>query len=169
MGHGRLYEFCFPSSFLTTLAADVHKVNLESRLTLALLAIADNEWIVNRVKTVAVLVWLALWVPATSHALLEQAGVIHTPDSQHDDDHDAADGLCVNATTHVAAPQFILAVSPAPLAEVEFWLAACAVIDGSVAEASGPAPPGVAPPELQQTWHFVSRTALPARAPSYLS
>ena len=120
-------------------------------------------------KTVAVLLLLALLVLATSHALLEQAGVIHTADSQHDNDHDAADGLCVNATTHVAAPQFSLAVSPAPLAEVEFWLATCAVIDGSVAEASGPAPPGVAPPELPQIWHFVSRTALPARAPSYLS
>jgi hypothetical protein len=52
---------------------------------------------------------------------------------------------------------------------VEFGLAALAVVDGSVSEASGPAPPGVAPPEFPQTWHFVSRTALPARAPTYLS
>ena len=112
---------------------------------------------------------LGFWLPATSHAMLEQAGVIHTADSQHDDDHDAADGVCVNATTHVVAPQPILALVPDPAADLEFWLAACAVIDGSVAEASGPAPPGVAPPELPQTWHFVSRTALPARAPSLIS
>ena len=112
---------------------------------------------------------LAFWVPATSHALLEQAGMIHTADSQHDDDHDAADGLCVNAASHVQAPQPSLHVSFAPLVQLELWLAASAVVDGSVLEASGPAPPGVAPPQLPQTWHFASRMALPARAPSYLS
>jgi len=100
---------------------------------------------------------------------MEEAGVIHTADAHHDDDHDAADGLCVNAATHVQAPLPSLAVGPAALAHLEIWLAASAVVDGSVAEASGPAPPGVAPPELPQTWHFALRTSLPARAPSYLS
>ena len=94
--------------------------------------------------------------------------MIHTADSQHDDDHDAADGLCINTTTHVAALQLSLTLSVAALADVEFW-PAFAVVDGSVAEASGPSPPGVAPPELPQTWHFTSRTALPARAPSVIS
>src|SRR6185436_7043299 len=100
---------------------------------------------------------------------MEDAGMIHTADSQHDDDHDAADGLCVNAATHVQTPQPTFALIPGPAAAVEFWVAAMAVVDGSVMEASGPAPPGVAPPELPQTWHFVSRTALPARAPSVIS
>ena len=95
--------------------------------------------------------------------------MIHTADSQHDDDHDAADGICVNPTSHVQAPQPSLAVSLAPLADLEFWLAASAVVDRSVTEASGPAPPGVAPPELPQTWHFSLRTSLPARAPSVLA
>src|SRR5258708_25646872 len=124
---------------------------------------------VIRLKTVGVLLLLALWVPATSHALLEQAGIIHTTDSQHDDDHDAADGLCVNATLHVQAPQPTLAVAPGPLVDLGLWLTASALVDGSVEEASGPAPPGVAPPELPKTWHFSLRAALPARAPSYLS
>ena len=120
-------------------------------------------------KAATVLVVLAFWLPATSHALLENAGVIHTADSQHDDDHDAADGLCVNAATHVQVPQANLHLSSAPLVQFEVWLAASAGVDGSVLEATGPAPPGVAPPELPQTWHFISRAALPARAPSYLS
>jgi hypothetical protein len=124
---------------------------------------------VIRLRTIGVLLLLALWMPATSHALLEQAGVIHTEDSQHDDDHDAADGLCLSAATHVQAPPASLTVIFAPMAELEFWLAACAVVDGSVAEASGPAPPGVAPPELAQTWHFSSRMSLQARAPSSLA
>jgi len=124
---------------------------------------------VIRLKTVVVLLMLAFWLPATSHALLEQAGVIHTEDSQHDDDHDAADGLCVNATTHVQTPQPTFTLVAGPAADLEFWLAVLDIVDGSVAEASGPAPPGVAPPELPQTWHFVSRTALPARAPSLIS
>jgi hypothetical protein len=124
---------------------------------------------VIRLKTVAVLLLLALWVPASSHALMERAGMIHTADAQHDDDHAAADGLCVSAATHVQAPQPTCALVPGLAANVEFWLPALAVLDGKVTEASGPAPPGVAPPELPQTWHFVSRTALPARAPSHLS
>jgi hypothetical protein len=123
---------------------------------------------VIRLRTVAVLLLLAFWVPASSHALMEHAGLIHTADAHHDEHHDAADGICVNASGHVQAPQ-PLHVAFAPLAQLEVWLAATAILDGSVAEASGPAPPGVAPPELPQTWHFVSRTALPARAPSYLS
>jgi len=123
---------------------------------------------VRVLKAATVLVVLAFWLPATSHALLENAGVIHTADSQHDDDHDAADGLCVNAASHVQAPQPNLHVSLAPLASLDFWLATCAILDGSVAEAIGPAPPGVAPPELPQTWHFSLRTSLPARAPSFL-
>ena len=94
--------------------------------------------------------------------------MIHTDTagSQHEDDHDAADGICVNATSHVQAPQFSLAVLPLPMVEPEYWLATSSIVDGSVAEASGRAPPGVAPPELPQTWHFGSRAALPARAPS---
>ena len=122
-----------------------------------------------RLRTIAVLVVLAFWLPATSHALMEESGVIHTADSQHDDDHDAADGLCVNAANHVQVPPPNLHVSFAPMVRLGFWLAASAVQDGSVAEAIGPAPPSVAPPELPQTWHFVSRTALPARAPSLIS
>ena len=125
----------------------------------------------SRLRTVGVLLLLAFWLPATSHALLEQVGVIHqeTAGSQNEDDHDAADGLCVNAATHVQAPPASLAVIFAPMAEPEFWLAASAVVDGSVAEASGPAPPCLAPPELAQTWHFSSRMSLQARAPSSLA
>jgi hypothetical protein len=123
---------------------------------------------VIRLRTVAVLLLLALWVPATSHAALEHAGLIHTEDFQHQDDHDAADGLCVNAVTHVQTPQPSFALISGAPADLEFCLAAAFVLDGSVSEASGPAPPGVAPPELPQTWHFVFRTALLARAPSYL-
>src|SRR5438552_123982 len=100
---------------------------------------------------------------------MERVGMIHTADAQHDDDHDAADGLCINAATHVQSPQPAFALVAGPASCLEFWLAALAVVDRSVIEASGPAPPGVAPPELPRTWHFVSRTALPARAPSYLS
>jgi hypothetical protein len=124
---------------------------------------------VRYLKTVAVLLLLAFWVPGTSHALLEQAGIIHTADAHHDDDHDAADGLCVNAATQVQALPPSLYLSFEPLVQHELWLAASGVVDGSVLEASGPAPPGVAPPELPQTWHFSSRTALPARAPSLIS
>ena len=128
---------------------------------------------VTRFKIIAALLLLAFWLPISSHEMLEHWGVIHTqasnPIDKHDDDHDAADGLCVNAASHVQAPQPGVLVSFAPIGQFELWLVASAVVDGSVLEATGPAPPGAAPPELPQTWHFVSRTALPARAPSLTS
>src|SRR5437762_8818231 len=53
---------------------------------------------VTRFKIIAALLLLAFWVPISSHELLEHWGVIHTqaanPIEKHDDDHDAADGVC---------------------------------------------------------------------------
>ena len=68
-------------------------------------------------KTVVTMLLLALWLPATSHALLEQVGWVHTAhadthhasdaDADHDNDHDAADGLCRVASTNVQVPPTI--------------------------------------------------------------
>ncbi len=115
---------------------------------------------------------LALWLPATSHALLEQAGWIHTGHAADaadtDNDHDAADGNCCVASTNVQVPTPDLSTGTL-LASVDFSLTLAALIDTSLVFPSGPDPPGTAPPELSHTWQFSFRASLPARAPSLIS
>jgi hypothetical protein len=121
---------------------------------------------VKRLETIVVLLMLALWMPATSHALLESAEMIHQPhadaDSDHsDNDHDAADGLVllpssVNAPAMSAA---LLCVRPV----VVFVLPEPIEIGLTDRIDSGTSPP------LPNIWQFVHRAALPARAPSFAS
>ena len=118
---------------------------------------------------------LALWLPATSHALLEQVEWIHTAhvdthdasDADHDNGHDAADGLCRVASTDVQVPPPEL-TGGLLLASVDFSLTPAALFEASLALPNGPDPPGAAPPELSHTWQFSSRASLPPRAPSLI-
>lgn len=125
-------------------------------------------------KTVVTMLLLALWLPATSHALLEQAEWIHTAhthadgDPDTDNDHDAADGICRVASTDVQVPQPELTAG-LWLGSVDFSLTLAALFELALALPNGPAPPGAAPPELSQTWQFSSRASLPPRAPSLIS
>ena len=118
---------------------------------------------------------MALWLPATSHALLEQTGWIHTEHtdadgaSDTDNDHDAADGICLVASNYVHVPQPDSADSPLALASVSFSLMLATLLEASIAAPNGPDPPGAAPPELSHTWQFSSRASLPPRAPSLIS
>src|SRR2546425_12780449 len=114
--------------------------------------------IVRDLKTVAVLLLLALWVPATSHALLEEAGLIHEQagDSDAAHDHDGADGLCLPAshtTIQTKVPvQAVVACLPlltaADYAEPDLF-------------GAGPAKYNPSPPEISASWQVYSRAALP--------
>lgn len=129
---------------------------------------------VKRFKTVVTILLLALWLPATSHALLEQAEWIHTahthadgaPDT--DNDHDAADGICRVAPTDVQVPQPEL-TGGLLLAWTSFSLTLAASFEASFALPNGLDPPGTAPPELSHSWQFSFRASLPPRAPSLIS
>jgi hypothetical protein len=123
----------------------------------------------------------AVWLPASSHALLQHAGFIHQihvhEDEDHDDhssqshehdadNHDAADGFCLSSAGKVAAPLPGIVMVPDWL---EVPSLPASVIAERFAPHSGLSPPGVAPPELSHRWQFSNRAALPARAPSLLS
>jgi hypothetical protein len=117
-------------------------------------------------------VLLVLWMPASSHALLESAGWIHEEEHHHDDSsnerhHDAADGICRLASTniHVPQPEF----DRGPLLSWGNLSIAALLFEASLPVNNGPDPPGVAPPELTCTWQFVFRASLPIRAPSLIS
>ena len=125
-------------------------------------------------ETVVTILLLALWLPSTSHALLEESGWIHTPHTDTDsapdpdNDHDAADGICLAASTDVQVPQPELSGGTI-LALLDHFFTLARLADPSPALPGGPAPPGTAPPEISQTWQFSFRASLPPRAPSPVS
>ncbi len=129
---------------------------------------------VRWLKTFVTVSLLAFWLPATSHALLEESGWIHTTHTDKDgatdtdNDHDAADGICRAASTDVQVPQPEL-TDGRLLACASFWVTPAALFEASLALPKGPDPPGAAPPELSHTWQFSFRASLPPRAPSLIS
>lgn len=133
--------------------------------------------VVCRLKSIVALLLAVLWLPASSHALLEHFELIHHVHADHEEDsngshehdadnHAAADGLCLTPSvkTPLSKP---VAVVPFPWGAVALLNAAQ---DFSTFQShSGPSPPGTAPPELSHGWQFYSRAALPVRAPSIAS
>ena len=130
-----------------------------------------------RLRAIVSLLVVALWLPASSHALLEHFELIHQVHADHDqdsdgshehdaDNHEAADGKCALSSTHVSVPVPNTVATP-------FLLSALELEWNSEFQAphhpSGLAPPGTAPPQLSHGWQFSFRTALPARAPSLIS
>jgi len=113
---------------------------------------------------------LALWMPVTSHSLLEGIGWIHHHDvGETDPDqapgHDAADGIC-----QIESCGWVLA----EISQASNWcsfhfLAVTALPEISLALRVKPDFPGPSPPELSRTWQFSFRTAPPVRAPSIAS
>jgi hypothetical protein len=124
---------------------------------------------VNRLQTVAAILLLALWVPITSHEMLEMWGLIHTQalagdGSGHEDDHDAADGIC-----HLPAGIFQVEKVQQPQITLLFPVA----IALSLQQLEWPHPSlaqiNPSPPDIPVGWQFSLRAALPARAPSLMS
>jgi hypothetical protein len=117
------------------------------------------------------------WLVASSHPVLESAGLIHhhndsdthspaTPahSDDGDSDHDAADGKCPTTFARVSIPD-------PPQIECALFSFACGVLLNRVdveIESSGLAPPIVGPTPLSSR-HFAFRTALAPRAPSSIS
>jgi hypothetical protein len=122
------------------------------------------------------LLLVALWLPVSSHALLEYAELIHQGHGEHDadssgsdehdsDNHEAADGHCVLSSTHISIP--IPDGVAIPSLFCWFGLEWTSELHVEL-QPSGLPPPGTAPPQLSHRWQFSFRTALPARAPSVI-
>ena len=131
---------------------------------------------VIRLRAIVSLLLVALWLPASSHALLEHFEVIHQVHADHEadsadshehdaDNHEAADGVCMLSSSHVTVPLPDSIPMPMFCAPGLHW--ASELHAGQ--QPSGLAPPGTAPPQLSHGWQFSFRAALPARAPSLAS
>ena len=131
---------------------------------------------VKVVLTMLTLLLVAIWLPASSHVVLETFDLIHGqhadqgqddhsyPGDSHEHDsanHDAADGLCRLASFEVkfSAPQGV----------VSTLLNALLAVEGMGRCPENPALSSHALPELSKGWQFSFRTALPARAPSFVT
>lgn len=129
---------------------------------------------VNRLKTIVAMVLLAAWLPASSHCLLEIAGLIHGNDCHatvhghnhgaEEPGHDAADGNCqIEAGNYRLPKPGSFALSP------DFMPCLLLSLAPPVSDLTASVPgfrANAPPPELPVTWCFVWRTALPPRAPS---
>jgi hypothetical protein len=138
---------------------------------------------VRCLKNIMVVVLALLWLPASSHALLEYAGLIHERHADHADhadhdtdssgshehdteNHEAADGNYASPSPHISVPMPDAVAMPMLFCALRWnWVSELHVAPPP----SGLAPPGTAPPQFSHNWQFSFRTALPARAPSLIS
>jgi hypothetical protein len=132
---------------------------------------------VRRLKNILVVLTALVWLPASSHALLEHLELIHQVHADHDadssgshehdtDNHEAADGKCALSSAHVSVPLSKAMATPFLLGTfAQAWTSEFHIAPPP----SGLPPPGPAPPQLSHRWQFALRTALPARAPSLIS
>ncbi|MEO5804096.1 MAG: hypothetical protein ABIR24_11265 [Verrucomicrobiota bacterium] len=125
---------------------------------------------VKKLKPIVATLLLALFAFVSSHALLENLELIHhheghPSDSAHSDlNHDAADGLC-RIDSSLCKIQ-----KPAPELPSHFVTAVLTGLLNTPDQSQLFLFEHVSPPlELVSTWQFSSRTALPARAPSFVS
>ena len=130
--------------------------------------------VVTQFTRLIALTLLALWVPVTSHCLLESLpGFGFLACCQHQDAAPHQDADCdQDACAVVESGSYMIQENPPlsappvvmPVAFVSSWLAEPALIPISPIPAAA-----LAPPELSQGWQFSARTALLLRAPSFVS
>lgn len=129
-----------------------------------------------RVRPFVALLLLALWLPATQHCDLEAAGLLAGHDEchsgqdcagGHQDDPCAAD-VCALVEDAAYKSTFAAITVAAPTALT--CLCCLHEITPATVLISLVSPERTdAPPELAPTWCFVTRTALPARAPDLVA
>lgn len=122
-------------------------------------------------KPIVVVMLLAIFSLASSHALLESFELIHH-DGDHShaespatsNSHDAADGICLS-NSHRAQVQKSFSEVQTDLGK-SFNLTFYFLQQNSQERGTEIGKSGSPPLEFKTTWQFSSRTALPARAPS---
>lgn len=111
------------------------------------------------------------YLPATGHCLLESAGWLPSG-GECCEESSSANGSPAFPCAYGCCPsEYAVYFSPAhvgaPLiAEVPVCVVATVEL---VPKPSPPVAPESSPPELLKLWQFTSRTALPPRAPSFVS
>ena len=125
-------------------------------------------------KHIVIALAALLWLPASLHCQLASVPGLEFLDCQSGGDLSGTpdapcpdSGCCPAASAQYKAEQHRQTISPPALLLLQAALLSDAAnflsdkVSGDV--------PNTAPPELINSWHFISRTALPPRAPSIAS
>jgi hypothetical protein len=111
---------------------------------------------------------LALWMPATSLCLAENAGLFADNDHCGDSPSSETSPCCALASAAYKMDESGSALLPSP-SQVVVLFTNVAVLDSSPHRFARVAECGVSPPELSTTWQFSYRAAPAPRAPSSAS
>ena len=129
----------------------------------------------RRLNLIVAILLATLWLPLTSHCLIESlsgsaflpCSSEHTHDSSSDESSHEQEGCCALEASQYHLPKkqesasvFVVTLPPLGLTG-EILASLPAEVCLGVLTA--------APPELLSTWQFVTRSALPVRAPSLAS
>jgi hypothetical protein len=124
-------------------------------------------------KKLIALLLLAVWMPATMCCALERAGVPFFQQCCEDDSSESSPKApCTDKTCCLLESGNYQTANPAPLLvtpESVFSLLALVFIEPPQPKPGSAELSDSSPPELSVAWQFLSRTALPVRAPSLAS
>jgi hypothetical protein len=128
---------------------------------------------VRRLRSFAACLLLALWLPAMLHCDLEAANVHIAHNAQHSD---AAPGGCadnepeschpIESGAYTAAAPSLKVPPPSDSLHALIAALACLCHECNATALSTSPDRHSPPPELRVGWHFITRAAPPARAPS---
>lgn len=123
--------------------------------------------LMSRVRRLALLLLVALWLPVTLHCELENVGLLASVGECAD-----SEDACCDDTACFTVEEALFK-DPAPILkltapEVSACLVCLAVNTSDIFSTESALSPArhAPPPELRATWQFVRRAAPPARAPS---
>jgi hypothetical protein len=122
---------------------------------------------VNRLKTTTAGLLLALWMPAASLCLMENAGWLAKNDGCCESRSSEMSPCCALASASYKMDDSGLATAPA--AQPLVLLSDLAKLNSVPQQFIRAAACGVSPPELRSSWQFCARAAPNPRAPSSVS
>ncbi len=141
----------------------------------------DRLWVPRLVfcvlplRRIVALILLSLWLPATLHCQLEAAGFATISvcthdhhDSTHSDHDQPKRDACdiLEAATFKPAANPTIAPHRLPAWDAPIFVRPTPTL-GQLPALMGVVDFVAPPPEISPTWHFTTRAALPARAPSF--
>ncbi len=129
---------------------------------------------VRLLKTLTAVLLMLVWLPATSLCLMESAGFIKKGDCCSKDSDRTAPGKagCDEPCGVLASGGYLFQQDHFVLSAPVFVISDFCIpitLEIQPPPGIGRDAPATAPPELVGCWHFSFRTALPPRAPSFVS